>query len=125
MTTTPSPAPRWPPATASGGVTRAGAAGGRALVLGGGGSAGNAWRVLVLSPLGGRSRTPVEWGMHLATQAGELRARGSRVETIGPDGSSRDAFGSNLMDPATRPPAAGAGYHQGRSEAGQLTEFWP
>jgi len=81
-------------------------------------------RVLVLSPLGGRTRTPLEWGMHLAAQADELRARGSGVETILPDNDSRDAFGVNLMDPSTRPPAARAGYNQGRALAGQLTEFW-
>src|SRR4051812_17766307 len=81
-------------------------------------------RVLVLSPLGGRTRTPLHWGMHLAAQADELRARGSRVETILPDSNSRDAFGSNLMDLSTRPPAARAGYDQGRALAGQLTEFW-
>jgi NTE family protein len=81
-------------------------------------------RVLVLSPLGGRSRVPPEWGTHLAAQADGLRARGSRVETIFPDGTSRDAFGGNLMNPATRPPAARAGYNQGRALAGQLTEFW-
>jgi NTE family protein len=81
-------------------------------------------RVLVLSPLGGRTRAPLDWGMHLAAQAAELRARGSRVETIFPDSNSRDAFGVNLMDPSTRPPAARAGYHQGRALAGQLTEFW-
>ncbi len=81
-------------------------------------------RVLVLSPLGGRSRTPLEWGMHLAAQADELRARGSRVETIFPDTDSRNAFGSNLMDLSTRPAAARAGYSQGRALAGQLTEFW-
>ncbi len=81
-------------------------------------------RVLVLSPLGGRTRTPLEWGMHLAAQADELRARGSRVETIVPDSKSREAFGSNLMDPSTRPPAARAGYNQGRALAEQLTEFW-
>ena len=38
-------------------------------------------RVLVLSPLGGRSRAPLDWGMHLAAQVDELRAGGSRVET--------------------------------------------
>ena len=48
-------------------------------------------RVLVLSPFGGRSRPPVDWGMHLATQVDELRARGSRVETIFPDSNSRTA----------------------------------
>jgi NTE family protein len=31
-------------------------------------------RVLVLSPFGGRSRMPLEWGMDLATQVDELRA---------------------------------------------------
>jgi NTE family protein len=81
-------------------------------------------RVLVLSPLGGRTRTPLEWGMDLAAQADELRAGGSRVEAILPDSDSRRAFGSNLMDPSTRPPAARAGYDQGRTRAGQLTEFW-
>jgi NTE family protein len=81
-------------------------------------------RVLVLSPLGGRSRAPLDWGIHLAAQADELRARGSRVETIFPDSNSRNVFGVNLMDPSTRPPAARAGYSQGRALAGQLTEFW-
>ena len=81
-------------------------------------------RVLVLSPLGGRSRAPLDWGMHLAAQAGELRAGGSRVETILPDSDSRDAFGVSLMDLSARPPAARAGYEQGRALAGQLTEFW-
>jgi NTE family protein len=81
-------------------------------------------RVLVLSPFGGRSRTPVDWGMHLATQVDELRARGSRVETIFPDSDSRTAFGDNVMDLSTRPPAARAGFNQGRALAEQLTEFW-
>jgi NTE family protein len=81
-------------------------------------------RVLVLSPLGGRTRTPLIWGMHLAAQVDELRARGSRVETIVPDSGSRHAFGVNLMDPSTRPPAARAGYDQGRVLAERLTEFW-
>ena len=81
-------------------------------------------RVLVLSPFGGRSRTPADWGMHLATQVDELRARGSRVETIFPDSSSEHLFGANAMDLSLRPPAARAGYEQGRALAVQLTEFW-
>ena len=36
-------------------------------------------QVLVLSPFGGRSWMPPEWGMDLATQVDELRAGGSRV----------------------------------------------
>jgi NTE family protein len=81
-------------------------------------------RVLVLSPFGGRSRHPVDWGMHLAAQVDELRARGSRVETIFLDGNSRDAFGVNMMDPSTRVPAARAGHDQGRTFVEQLAEFW-
>ena len=81
-------------------------------------------RVLVLSPLGGRSRAPLEWGMHLAAQVDELRAGGSRVETILPDSNSLDAFGSNLMDLSTRPPAARAGHDQGRAVAEQLIGWW-
>jgi NTE family protein len=81
-------------------------------------------RVLVLSPFGGRSRAPLHWGMHLAAQADELRARGSRVETIFPDSDSRNVFGVHHMDPSARPPSARAGYNQGRALAEQLTEFW-
>jgi NTE family protein len=81
-------------------------------------------RVLVLSPFGGRSRHPLEWGMDLAAQVDELRAHGRNVETIFPDGQSRNAFGVNLMDPSTRPPAARAGYDQGRVLAEPLSEFW-
>jgi len=81
-------------------------------------------RVLVLSPFGGRTLTPVDWGMHLATQVDELRARGSRVETIFPDSNSEHMFGANAMDLSLRPPAARAGYDQGRALAEQLTEFW-
>jgi NTE family protein len=81
-------------------------------------------RVLVLSPFGGRSRHPLDWGMHLATQVDELRARGSRVETIFPDSNSENMFGANAMDLSMRPPAARAGYSQGRALAEQLTEFW-
>lgn len=81
-------------------------------------------RVLVLSPFGGKSLTPLDWGMHLATQVDKLRARGSRVETIFPDGSSEHMFGANAMDPSLRPPAAQAGYAQGTALAGSLTGFW-
>ncbi len=81
-------------------------------------------RVLVLSPLGGRTRHPLAWGMHLAVQVDELRAGGSRVETILPDNDSLRAFGNNMMDPSTRPPAARAGYNQGRARAGRLAGFW-
>jgi NTE family protein len=81
-------------------------------------------RVLVLSPFGGRTRHPLEWGMQLAAQVAELRAAGSEVETVFPDGPSREAFGGNMMDLSARPPAARAGHRQGMALAEQLIAFW-
>jgi NTE family protein len=81
-------------------------------------------RVLVLSPFGGRSLTPVDWGMQLAAQVDELRARGSSVETIFPDSKSEHMFGANAMNLSLRPSAARAGYDRGAALAEQLTEFW-
>ena len=81
-------------------------------------------RVLVLSPFGGRTLAPLDWGTHLAAQVDDLRARGSRVETIFPDGDSEHLFGANAMDLSLRPPAAKAGYEQGRALAERLTELW-
>jgi NTE family protein len=81
-------------------------------------------RVLVLSPLGGRTLHPLEWRMQLAAQVDELRAGGSSVETILPDDASLAAFGDNMMNPSTRPPAAQAGYAQGMALAGSLIGFW-
>jgi NTE family protein len=82
--------------------------------------------VVVLSPLGGRSQTPPEagqfeglrrppeWGVDLASQVEALRKQGSHVEVITPDADSRAAMGTNQMDPATRVPAARAGFAQGK-----------
>lgn len=86
-------------------------------------AAGCGW-VLVLSPFGGRSRMPLEWGMDLATQVDELRAGGSRVKTVFPDAGAGDVFNANALDPSTRPPAARGGYDQGRALAEVLAEFW-
>ena len=81
-------------------------------------------RVLVLSPLGGGTLHPLDWGTQLAVQVDHLRASGSRVETIFPDSDSEHMFGTNAMDLSLRPPAARAGHDQGRALAGKLTEFW-
>ena len=81
-------------------------------------------RVLVLSPFGGRSRVPLEWGMDLAAQVDELRAGGSRVQTIFPDSAAEHMFGANAMDLSLRPPAARAGYSQGRALAELVAEIW-
>ena len=81
-------------------------------------------RVLVLEPFSGRSRTPVEWGMDLATQVAELSSGGSRVELVFPDAGAGDVFNANALDPSTRLPAARGGYDQGRMLAEQLSTFW-
>jgi NTE family protein len=81
-------------------------------------------RVLVLSPFGGRSRHPMEWGMQLSAQVEELRASGSTVETIFPDADSLAVFGDNMMDASKRPLAAQAGYDQATRVAGELSELW-
>jgi NTE family protein len=89
--------------------------------------------VVVLSPLGGRSQTqreagqfeglrrPPEWGTDLASQVEGLRKQGSRVEVITPDADSLAAMGTNQMDPATRIPAARAGFAQGKQAAARVT----
>lgn len=80
--------------------------------------------VLVLSPLGGRTLHPPHWRTELAVQIDELRAHGSTVEKIIPDSSTEHMFGAKAMDPSLRPPAAQAGYVQGRTLAKQLSEIW-
>jgi NTE family protein len=80
--------------------------------------------VLVLSPFGGRSRMPREWGMDLASQVDELRAGGSKVKTVFPDAGAGDVFDANALDPSTRRQAARGGYDQGRALAALLGEAW-
>lgn len=81
-------------------------------------------RVLVLSPFGGRSLTPPEWGTRLAGQIDRLRAGGSRVETICPTAEDEHLFGVRAMDLSRRPAAARSGLRQGRTAAARLAGFW-
>ena len=85
--------------------------------------------VVVLSPFGGRSGTlpPGQFeglrrlpGADLEAQVEGLRKQGSRVEVITPDADSLAAMGTNQMDPATRIPAARAGFAQGKREATRM-----
>ncbi len=86
--------------------------------------------VVVLSPFSERSGPLPEGqfeglrrfpGTDLASQVAALRAQGSHVEVITPDPDSRTAMGTNQMDPATRIPAARAGFAQGKQEAARVT----
>jgi len=86
--------------------------------------------VVVLSPFSERSGPLPEGqfeglrrfpGADLASQVEGLRKQGSHVEVITPDVDSRAAMGTNQMDPATRIPAARAGFAQGKHEATRVT----
>jgi NTE family protein len=81
-------------------------------------------RVLVLSPLGGRSLHPEAWGTHLAAQVDELSAAGSEVQTVFPGADSEHMFGANAMDLSLRAAAARAGFDQGRTLAERLRNRW-
>jgi NTE family protein len=61
--------------------------------------------------------------MQLAAQIDELRAGGSRVETIMPERTAEHMFGANAMDPSLRRPAARAGFDQGKALADEILEF--
>jgi NTE family protein len=74
--------------------------------------AAGAARIVVLSPLGHDSPLPSR--MPLRDVVGRLAAEGSAVTVITPDEASVAAIGVNLLDPATRIPAATAGRAQGR-----------
>ena len=87
--------------------------------------------VVVLSPFSERSGPLPEGqfeglrrfpGADLASQVEALREQGSHVEVITPDADSRAAMGTNQMDPATRIPAARAGFAQGKQEATRVIE---
>ncbi len=77
-------------------------------------------RVLVLSPFGGRTRLPLEWGADLASQVSELRAAGSSVQTVFP--ANQELHGASSMDLTLRPAAARAGFELGQSL--ELAELW-
>jgi NTE family protein len=92
--------------------------------------------VVVLSPFGGRSQASPERGANpagqfeglrrfpgtdLASQVEALREQGSHVEVITPDADSLAAMGTNQTDPATRIPAARAGFAQGKHAAPSVT----
>ena len=66
-------------------------------------------------------RRPPQWGTDLEGQVEALRQQGSRVEVITPDAHCRIAMGTNQMNPATRIPAASAGYAQGTQEAARVS----
>lgn len=81
-------------------------------------------RVLVLSPFGGRTRAPLDWGLQLSAQVDELRERGSEVEVMVPGPEADHLFGPQAMDLSLRPAAAEAGYERGTALAERVAALW-
>jgi NTE family protein len=67
---------------------------------------------------------PLAWRMQLAAQVEELRAGGSRVETVFPATEDEHLFGPNAMNPTLRPEAARPGHRVGAALAERLGAFW-
>ncbi|KON73025.1 hypothetical protein M768_20785 [Cellulosimicrobium cellulans F16] len=81
-------------------------------------------RVLVLSPFGGRTRAPLDWGLQLSAQVDELRERGGEVEVMVPGPEADHLFGPQAMDLSLRPAAAEAGYERGTALAERVAALW-
>ena len=75
-------------------------------------------RVAMEGPMGERMKRGLDAELKVLTDAG------AKVEVLYPDTDSIAAFGPNLMDARRRPPAAKAGYAQGRAQAEALKSFW-
>ena len=79
-------------------------------------------KILLIVPVGADfAGTPHR---NLKADVGALEAAGSSVFVIEPDAGSRLAITPNLLDPATRRPAALAGLAQGKQLAALASRFW-
>ena len=76
-------------------------------------------RVVVIAPVG-RGLT----GKSLAAAVEGLRAGGSLVAVVEPDGRSAEFIGRNGLDPELRAPAARAGHAQAPAEAARVAAVW-
>ncbi|GAA3558110.1 patatin-like phospholipase family protein [Amycolatopsis ultiminotia] len=72
-------------------------------------------RVLIVVPMGEAESFPTE--RPLSEVVDDFRAAGRKVAIIRPDAAAQEAIGTNVLDPATRTPAAEAGRAQGQGQA--------
>ncbi len=75
--------------------------------------------VVMISPFAGG------FGPTADVEAASLREQGAIVEVIAADESSTAAFGTNVLDPATRGPSLREGRRQGASEVERIAKVWP
>ncbi len=74
--------------------------------------------IVIVSPFGGG------FGPSVHDEAAALRASGAVVEVISADESATAAFGTNVLDPATRGPSLAEGRRQGELELERIAEVW-
>jgi NTE family protein len=79
--------------------------------------------ILILSPLGGMSGSPMGMAERLVDDVGQLRASGAQVTVIAADEACRATMAYGLLDPKSRKPAAEAGRGQGLQESAALALF--
>lgn len=74
--------------------------------------------VVIIAPFAGG------FGPTATVEAERLRANGSLVEVIAADALSTEAFGTNVLDPATRVPSLREGRRQGVLEFERIAKVW-
>jgi NTE family protein len=80
-------------------------------------------QVLILSPLGAMSASPMGAAERLSADIDQLRASGAQVVMIAADEASRESVALGMLDPASRWPAAEAGRRQAARETATLAAF--
>lgn len=74
--------------------------------------------VVIVAPFAGGFGPTVE------VEAAALREQGSIVEVVAADKGSTEAFGTNVLDPATRGPSLREGRRQGAIEVERIAKVW-
>ncbi len=74
--------------------------------------------IVIVTPFAGGFGPTVE------AEAAALREQGAIVEVIAADDGSTEAFGTNVLDPATRGPSLREGRRQGAIEVERIAKVW-
>ncbi len=74
--------------------------------------------VVIIAPFAGG------FGPTVDVEAEALRSTGAIVEVIAADAQATEAFGTNVLDPATRVPSLREGRRQGALEAQRIAKVW-
>ncbi|WP_026370844.1 patatin-like phospholipase family protein [Kallotenue papyrolyticum] len=81
--------------------------------------------VLIVKPIPSQGLVPgMSRAPQLTAEVERLRAAGSRVEVIEPDGAALAAFGTDLMDVTRRQAVAEAALRQAQQVAERVHRFW-